>query len=74
MLRDFKQRVGMPVERCLEMVAGLERGLESGRDVATAADMTTLTKLGQFCLHLGDPARGYVKDLAVREEQVSITA
>lgn len=56
------------------MVAGLERGLESGRDDARPADTPTLTKLGQFYVHLGDLARGYVKDPAVREEQICIIA
>ena len=74
MLRDFKHRVGMPVERCIEMFAGLERRLESGRDDATSADTPTLMKLSQFYVHLGDLARGYVKDPAAREEQIRMTA
>jgi len=62
MLREFRQRVGMPVERCLET-------LESG-----AFDTITLEKLEAFYLHMGDLARGYVKDPAQRDEQVAITA
>ena len=62
MLRDFKQRVGMPVERCIEMLKA-----------ATPADMGAVTKLGQFYVHLGELARGYVKDAAEREHQTSVT-
>ncbi len=62
MLREFKQRVGMPVERCLEALA-------IGR-----VDAITLEKLEAFYTHMGELARGYVKDPAQREEQVAITA
>ncbi len=62
MLREFKQRVGMPVERCLEALA-------IGR-----VDATMLEKLEAFYTHMGELARGYVKDPAQREEQVAITA
>ena len=62
MLREFKQRVGVPVERCLEQLA-------SG-----GADATTLEKLQAFYVHMGELAAGYVKDPAQRAEQVAITA
>ncbi len=62
MLREFRQRVGMPVERCLE-------ALSSG-----GIDTATIEKLEAFYVHMGELARGYVKDPAQRDEQVAITA
>jgi hypothetical protein len=71
MFRDFKQRVGIPVERCLELVASIERKLAAEGGIGLQ-DRTTLTKLAAFYAHLGDLARGYVKDAAAREEQATI--
>jgi NAD(P)-dependent dehydrogenase (short-subunit alcohol dehydrogenase family) len=62
MMRDFKQRVGVPVERALEM-------LEAG-----AFDAATLRRLARFYAHLGELAAGYVKDPAERANQAAITA
>jgi NAD(P)-dependent dehydrogenase (short-subunit alcohol dehydrogenase family) len=64
MLRDFKQRVGMPVERCIEMLATVE----------SLGDLNVLVKLARYYDHLGELARGYVKDTKQREEQMAITA
>lgn len=63
MQRDFKQRVGLPVERCIELL-----------EHVTAADAPALTRLGQFYVHMGELARGYIRDPQQREEQVAITA
>ena len=72
MVRDFKQRVGLPVERCLEMLGGLDARLVAGDGAVGPADRATLTKLGAFYKHLGDLARGYVKDAKARDEQAKI--
>ena len=64
MLRDFKQRVGMPVERCIEMLGTVD----------SHCDMNAFVKLARYYDHLGDLARGYVKDPRQRAEQVAITA
>ncbi len=65
MARDFKQRVGVPAERCLEVLSGIESG--------GPADRKMLERLQAFYVHLGELARGYVKDLAQRNEQMEIT-
>ena len=59
MLRDFKQRVGMPVERCLEMLG-------------QSPDATTLRRLAAFYEHMAQLASGYVKDPTERQKQVAI--
>lgn len=62
MLRDFKQRAGMPVERMLEE---LEAGI---------VQRPSLQKLAGFYAHMGELAAGYVKDPAERAEQARIVA
>lgn len=59
MLRDFKQRVGMPVERCIEVLGH-------------APDSAALTRLAGFYEHMAQLAAGYVKDPKEREAQVAI--
>ncbi len=71
MLRDFKQRGGMPVERWLETLARLDEQLAAGGTVA-AADRPPLEKLAAYYGHMADLARGYVKDARQRDEQVGI--
>jgi short subunit dehydrogenase len=74
MLRDFKQRVGMPVERTLELLDNLERTLASDSAKSAHGDLeASLRKLAEFYEHLGALARGYVKDPAARDEQVKLT-
>jgi len=73
MLRDFQQRVGMPVERCLETLTGIGTRLAAGT-LRSAAERATLERLASFYGHLGDLARGYVKDPRQREEQAAVTA
>jgi hypothetical protein len=58
---------------CLELVASAERRL-AGAGGVRAQDRATLTRLGAFYAHLGDLARGYVKDAAEREEQARIVS
>ena len=74
MLRDFRQRVGTPVERCLEALSDLERRVDAdgGRVNATTGELQALRRLAAFHAHTADLAQGYVKDPAVREEQVRL--
>lgn len=71
MMRDFKQRVGVPVEHCIERLSALEQGLQSGRGFVDP-DGVTLKRLAGFYSHLGELAAGYVKDPTQRLEQISI--
>lgn len=74
MLRDFKQRVGTPVERCLELLENLESALQTAPASAPQPVLgATLQRLAQFYGHLGELARGYVKDPAERDQQVGLT-
>jgi NAD(P)-dependent dehydrogenase (short-subunit alcohol dehydrogenase family) len=72
MLRDFKQRVGMPVERCLETLAVMRQRLSGSGPTLVATDRLLLERLGSFYTHLGELAQGYVKDPQLREEQLTI--
>jgi len=72
MLRDFKQRVGMPVERCLETLVVMQQRLSVGDPPAVDTDRLLLERLGNFYIHLGDLAQGYVKNPQQREEELKI--
>ena len=74
MSRDFKQRVGMPIERCLEMLSALEGSLASGGPAAVERDWDGLKRLARYYVHLGELAAGYVKDGQERERQVALTS
>ena len=74
MVRDFKQRAGMPVERWLESLIRLEEGLLGPAGPVAASDIPPLGKLAAFYGHMADLARGYVKDPAEREAQVAIVS
>ncbi|HET9782548.1 MAG TPA: SDR family oxidoreductase [Candidatus Dormibacteraeota bacterium] len=63
MLRDFKQHVGVPVERCLEELTAVDM-----------PDRKLLMKLAGFYDHMSDLARGYVKDPVAREQQLQVVA
>jgi hypothetical protein len=69
LVRDFKQRAGMPVERWLETLSDLERELEGG---SVGGPAVPIDRLADFYRHMGDLARGYVKDEREREEQLRI--
>jgi hypothetical protein len=73
MLRDFKQRVGMPVERCAEMLQSMEHRLHVS-DAVASAELSTLARLAAFYGHMSELARGYVKDQAQGDEQARIAA
>ena len=72
MQRDFKHGVGIPVERCLETLGSLEQQLASGDPTGLRAERSTLEKLAGYYGHLGQLARGYVKDPQQRDEQLRI--
>jgi NAD(P)-dependent dehydrogenase (short-subunit alcohol dehydrogenase family) len=74
MLRDFKQRAGMPVERWLESLGQLEERLSDGRLHGVRDQRPALERLAAFYGHLGELARGYVKDPRQRDEQLELTA
>jgi NAD(P)-dependent dehydrogenase (short-subunit alcohol dehydrogenase family) len=74
MLRDFKQRAGMPVERWLETLGQIEERLSAGSLDGVRDQRPALERLAAFYGHLGDLARGYVKDPRQRDEQLELTA
>jgi hypothetical protein len=73
-LHDFRQRVGMPVERCLEKLERMREHLAEGDLAGARAERAPLAKLAGFYDHLGDLARGSVKDARQRQEQVGVVA
>jgi acyl-CoA reductase-like NAD-dependent aldehyde dehydrogenase len=70
LVRDFKQRVGVPPERCLESLAALEVD-PAGRG---RQEQVMCVRLARFYAHMGELAAGYVKDPTQREEQLAIVA
>ena len=72
MLRDFKQRAGMPVERWVEALDGLEARLRAGDGAGGLRDLPALDRLAGFYGHLADLAAGYVKDPAARDAQIAV--
>jgi NAD(P)-dependent dehydrogenase (short-subunit alcohol dehydrogenase family) len=74
MLRDFKQRAGMPVERWVELLEGFERALDAGQVDPLFEHREQLAKLAGFYAHLGDLAHSYVKDPLEREAQLQTVA
>lgn len=73
MLRDFKQRVGVPVERCLEELLLIEHDVELGKS-PDSRQRDRLVKLAGFYEHMSELARGYVKDPATRDQQLKLVA
>lgn len=69
-VRDFKHTAGMPVERWLEV-------LRHAHDEAIGGGTATrppLEKLAGYYAHLGDLARGYVKNPVERDAQLAVVA
>ncbi|MGW8251774.1 MAG: SDR family oxidoreductase [Anaerolineales bacterium] len=70
LIRTFKSRAGMPVERWLEALERLERSL-AAQDLG--ADIhAPFGRLAGYYGYLHDMASGYVKDPHQREEQLGI--
>ena len=72
MVRDFKQRAGMPAERWIESLERLEERLGSPARPTPDAELPPLDRLAAYYGHLADLARGYVKDPVERDKQVAI--
>lgn len=72
--RDFKRRVGMPAERCLETLVRVGDGLTGGDAAGFGSERVTLERLAAFYGHLGELASGYVKDPQQREDQLRVVA
>lgn len=72
-LRDFKQHVGAPVERCLETLVTIEQHAASGLGL-DRAERELLVKVAGFYKHMSDLARGYAKDPDVRDQQLKLIA
>jgi hypothetical protein len=72
MVRDFKQRAGMPAERWIESLERLEERLRSPSRPTPNAELPPLDRLAAYYGHLADLARGYVKDPGERDAQVAV--
>lgn len=72
MLRDFKQRAGVPVERCLELLERSAAELAAGNAGTLLQARPTLERLAAFYAHMAQLAEGYIKDPAQRAEQVRL--
>jgi len=72
MLRSFKKYAGFPVEQWLEILARLEGCAGTGEGLADVH--APLDRLASFYDHLGELAKGYIKDPAQREENLAIVA
>lgn len=74
MFRDFRQRVGVPVEGCVERLHALQRALEVGDATAAAAELSMLNRLAGFYAHMAELARSYARDPRQREEQAALVS
>jgi hypothetical protein len=72
MVRDFKKRSGMPIERWIETLQRLREHLHSAQEGDPLADPPPLPELTAYYAHIGDLARGYVRDPAERGTQLGI--
>ena len=72
MLRSFKKYAGFPVEQWLDMLARLEGCAQTGEGLGDIH--APLDRLASFYGHLGELAKGYIKDPAQREENLAIVA
>ncbi len=70
--RDFKREVGMPAERCLEELAGLEACLESKELDGLPGFKRLVEKVAGYHLHMQKLAEGYVKNERKLAEQLEI--
>jgi NAD(P)-dependent dehydrogenase (short-subunit alcohol dehydrogenase family) len=70
--RDFKREVGLPAERCLEELAGLEACLESKELAGLPGFKRLVEKVAGYHLHMQKLAEGYVKNERKLAEQLEI--
>jgi hypothetical protein len=72
MVRDFRKRAGMPVERWVEELGRLGESLHTVKDGAVMSDVRPLPTLAAYFGHTGDLARGYIKDPVQRDIQLAV--
>jgi NAD(P)-dependent dehydrogenase (short-subunit alcohol dehydrogenase family) len=72
MVRDFRKRAGMPVERWIEELRKLGESLHTVKDGSVLADVPHLPTLAAYYGHTGDLARGYIKDPVQRDIQLAV--
>jgi NAD(P)-dependent dehydrogenase (short-subunit alcohol dehydrogenase family) len=72
MIRDFKRRTGMPVERWLDALQQLESALAAQDGAAVARTQVPLHKLVAYYGRLQELAAGYEKDPAKRDQHIRI--
>lgn len=72
LFRTFRQRTGLPVDECAEVVARAARAAAAGDLAGLALANPPLRGLAAYYGYLADMAKGYVKDPAERERQVGI--
>ena len=72
LIRTFRQKAGKPVEAWLETLEQLEARAAAGDAAGVAALHPPLEGLAVYYRHLGEAAKGYVKDPTQREEQLRI--
>jgi hypothetical protein len=72
MVRDFRKRAGMPVERWIEELRKLGESLHTVKDGAALGDVPHLSTLAACYGHTGDLARGYIKDPVQRDIQLAV--
>lgn len=72
MVRDFRKRAGMPIERWIEELGRLGESLHTATDGTVLADVPHLPTLAAYYGHLGDLARGYIKDPVQRDIQLAM--
>jgi hypothetical protein len=72
MVRDFRKRAGMPIERWIDTLRRLGQQLDSAPEGQLLAGPLPLPALSAYYAHIGDLARGYVKNPAERESQLAL--
>jgi hypothetical protein len=72
MVRDFRKRAGMPIERWIEELRRLGESLHTMKDGATLEDVPHLAALAAYYGYTGGLARGYIKDPVQRDIQLTV--
>jgi NAD(P)-dependent dehydrogenase (short-subunit alcohol dehydrogenase family) len=72
MVRDFRKRAGMPIESWIETLRRLGQQLDSVPEGELLAGPPPLPALSAYYAHIGDLARGYVKNPAERDTQLAL--
>jgi NAD(P)-dependent dehydrogenase (short-subunit alcohol dehydrogenase family) len=72
MVRDFRKRAGMPIESWIQSLLRLEEQLDSAPNGELVVGSPPLPALTAYYAHIGDLARGYVKNPAERDSQLAV--